>query len=257
MKNYAGEYLHYLPWYDKENIHFLDMARVIEILFRILEKKMGVVERNFLIDSAIEVLPMWQRDLNLQIDESLSIQKKREIIQAYLHYLHKQTTEEVVQDLCKSFRTEDSLPFIEKAEAVDTYKVVMQLKGQGHHNCSDLMDMLKKVMPAHLSMVIEYLLATLLKIQTQYGVYNYPIIYCGEEICGDVPFRQYEVDPILVDLKAKTGNYTAPNKVHYTGEGYSAGQINDDGSIEEVYMQDFSSEDVYNFSGLDEGGSNA
>lgn len=116
---------------------------------------------------------------------------------------------------------------------------------------------LREIIPANLSMLIEYLLITLLKIQTQHGVYNYPLIYCGEETCGDVPFRQYEVEPIIVDLKAKTGNYTAPNKVHYIGEGYGAGQINDDGSIEEVYMQDFSSEDIYNFSGLDEGGSNA
>lgn len=160
MKNYAGEYIYHLPWYDKENITFIDMARVIELSYRFLERQLEVVERNLFIDTAIEALPIFQRDLGLQISSEVPLEQRRKIIRGYLHYLHEQTTEEVVRELCKSFENVTSDIDIEKALAIDTYNVNVNYTFDHKVDYKSLDTLLRKILPAHLSYIMNIIAKT-------------------------------------------------------------------------------------------------
>lgn len=247
-ENWGGEYLYYLPWYDQENIHFLDIARVLELMFRLLESQLEIIERNLFIDTAIEALPIFQRDLGLRIDDSLPLEKKRSIIKEYLKYLHQQTTEKVVQDLCRSFDTRGvKFRIFKNHEKTDTYRLVMYISSGGDHSQHDLTKLLEKVLPAHHDFILELVYQLLLVLENYIFDYNYPIYFCGEETCGDVPYRYREVDVILESFKVVHGTNRSEKDVYFTSEGHHTGTINsqDDGQI--FYIQDLKSRKIFDF----------
>ncbi|WP_455256657.1 hypothetical protein [Peptoniphilus asaccharolyticus] len=149
--NYKEAFLHYLPWYDKRNLTMIDLAEALNLSFNFLESEIGVISRNLFIDTALEALPIFQRDLGIKIDDD---KDKRSAIQGYLHYLHQQTTEKVVQDLIKSYSTKNSIVELVKQEQIDTYKFIIKSEIGENRNTKDLVSVLKKVLPAHLAFSI-------------------------------------------------------------------------------------------------------
>ena len=247
MKNYAGEYIYHLPWYDKENITFIDMARVIELSYRFLEKQLEVVERNLFIDTAIEALPIFQRDLGLQISSEVPLEQRRKIIQGYLHYLHEQTTEVVVLELMRSYVNEHDAVDIKKTDEQDVYEVTLVYRNTTVHNEGDLIDTLEKVLPSHLAFTFRLLIEIDLALETRLGDYNYPIHLCGLYDTGTIPRIRWEGQATNIDVNLDTAIDDAKNYKPLAGERHTATQLNNDKVTDTINMTSFGSDNVYSF----------
>lgn len=186
---YGGLYYHYLPWYDKENIIFLDIARVLELVFRALQDQLAIVEKNLYLDTAMEALSIYQRDLGLSISPGSTEEERRKIIGGYLHYLHQQTTEAVVHDLVSSFCADPSYTELVKDKEVDTYKIALEIAFASRLDAAALVSTLDKVLPAHLAYFLKIVMRcvhTLTLKSADFKAY-FPVIYCGERRCGTIP----------------------------------------------------------------------
>lgn len=218
IKDYKGAKLYYLPWYDKENTTFIDLARVIDLAFRVLQEKIDIVDRNLFIDTALEALPIFQRDLGLQISEEVSIEQKRKIIQGYLHYLHEQTTEEVVRELCKSYGNMSVVFDIEKADEVDTYNILMRFRNGNTNNIVDLLDMLSKVLPAHLDYILRILMSVRLIYQDKLKSYETKFWMTNQIPSGRVPTQSYRGIKSRYTLRMGSSGRISDNKPYKTNE---------------------------------------
>lgn len=246
---YAGLYYHYLPWYDRENITFLDIARTLDLVFRLLQDELSIVDRNLYLDTAVEALSIYQRDLGLSIADGASIEERRKIIQGYLHYLHTQTTEQVVHDLVSSFCADKSLVDIIKQEVIDTYKIRMEIAYSSRVDVPALIKTLDKIMPAHLAYYLEIVMRCLFLItaETKSANLPYPQFLCGEHACGTIPDDRHMGRAFKTSIGFTTAINQGKDYYGYTNDGYRAGELRGDGSEEILYIQDFSRSDAYEF----------
>lgn len=246
-RNYAGEYLYYLPWYDQENILFIDIARCVDLIFRLLGDKLSIIERNLFLDTVVEIIPILTRDLGLTLPKDITVEQKRDLIQSYLHYLHKQTTEQVVQDLLNGYTSQKSLAALEKGQDQDTYKIFLgALDDKENFRLDLIVGMLKKVLPAHLAFSLEVGMIKDLRLTTYYGDFTFSSYLCGEELCGDIPW-EIKADNKVYTIKAETGVYHGHNDYPMPGDYHYAGEVYDDKVDETIFMQDFDSKDTYSF----------
>ncbi|MDY6045246.1 MAG: hypothetical protein SPI65_06710 [Peptoniphilus sp.] len=226
---YAGLYYHYLPWYDRENITFLDIARTLDLVFRLLQDELSTVDRNLYLDTAVEALSIYQRDLGLDIANGASVEERRKIIQGYLHYLHTQTTEQVVRDFCKSFEDKDTVIDIQKDEDIDTYLIIAEMYEDSRHSPTDLINLLFKILPAHLYLKFRAILKHFLTLVDSHTNWFSPLYKTGTELwhSGQI-YNQASMGELMQEEIILDSNTQIPEQhVYVTNEIYTGEVAND------------------------------
>lgn len=154
------------------------------------------------------------------------------------------TTEEIVLEICQS------LGFPAKYEQkYREYGFLLDLYVNGDLDMDNLVRELMEVTPAHLWIDINISLARAMKLQTRSGDSSFLMYLCGENLCGDVPYRYAQIQPYYAGMKVKTETYDARNYYGRTGDGSRSGQLRDYEDDKYIYVQDFESEDKIDFGG--------
>ena len=154
------------------------------------------------------------------------------------------TTEEVVLEICQS------LGFPAKYEQkYREYGFLLDLYVNGDLDMDNLVRELMEVTPAHLWIDINMTFARVMKLQTRSGDSSFLMYLCGENLCGDVPYRYAQIQPYYAGMRAKTETYDARNYYGRTGDSYRSGQLRDYEDDKYIYVQDFESENKIDFGG--------
>lgn len=148
--DYKDAMVDYLPWYDKENEIIVNVCRSLELAFRDLDKKFDFVYSNLFLDTAVDMVPLFIKKLGLKVSEGASIKDKRNLIQAYMHYLHQQTTEKIVAEMVEGTINGDVEAEINKAKEVDVFNLYIKVRSMVTNNLDDVNKMLRKILPSHL-----------------------------------------------------------------------------------------------------------
>lgn len=153
--NFFEMLMDYLPWYDKINDTFINLCRVLDIAFRILEEQSARVQRNLNLDTAIELLPYFEKRLGIRTNPNLSYKQRRRQIQAVLKAMHSQTNEEVVKNLCSDFSNNNAGVEIYKTEQPYVFEIRFVENGLPN-NLDEFERILGIVMPADLDWKFTY-----------------------------------------------------------------------------------------------------
>lgn len=148
--DYKDAMVDYLPWYDKENELIVNVCRCLELAFRDLDKKYDFVYSNLFLDTAVDMLPMFIKKLGLKVSDGASIDDKRGLIQAYMHYLHQQTTEKIVEEMVEGTINGDVKAEISRDKEVDVFNLDIKVRSMVNNNLDDVEKMLRKILPSHL-----------------------------------------------------------------------------------------------------------
>ncbi|WP_195444675.1 putative phage tail protein [Peptoniphilus harei] len=105
---------------------------------------------------------------------------------------------------------------------------------------------LREIIPANLGISIKYGFVSSLVLRTQYGDHVNPQYLCGEEKCGDIPW-EIKADNRVFNLRVRTENYNSKNYYALPSDELPTGLEFEDLIDETIFIQDFSSKDIYEF----------
>lgn len=166
--DYKDAMVDYLPWYDKENEVIVNVCRCLELAFRDLDKKYDFIYSNLFLDTTVDMLPMFIKKLGLKVSDGASIDDKRGLIQAYMHYLHQQTTEKIVAEMVEGTINGDVEAELSKDKEVDVFNLDIKVRSMVTNNLEDVEKMLKKILPSHLWIKTQVAVLTDVKIATAF-----------------------------------------------------------------------------------------
>lgn len=162
--DYKDAMVDYLPWYDKENEIIVNVCRCLELAFRDLDKKYDFIYSNLFLDTAVDMLPLFMKKLGLKVSDGASIEDKRNLIQAYMHYLHQQTTEKIVAEMVEGTINGDVEAEISRDKEVDVFNLYIKVRSMVNNNLDDVEKMLRKILPSHLWIKTQLAVVTDLKL---------------------------------------------------------------------------------------------
>lgn len=156
-RDYYAEMINYLPLYERKSKVFNEILIADDREFRNNEQKLQVVERNIFLDTAIESLPIHERDLNIESVKSLRYDQRREQISSRYRAAFDQTTEETIKAVASAYSNGDVE--VNKTETAGVYEI----KFVGIRGVPDNMAGLKKaldiIIPAHLGLTYVFTFA--------------------------------------------------------------------------------------------------
>lgn len=219
FKEYKEAMLSYLPWYDKENEIIINVCRCLELAFRDLDRKYDFVYSNLFLDTAVEMLPLYIKKLGLKVGDDVSIEDKRQYIQAYMHYLHQQTTKKIVAEMVAGRLNGENIVNIEKDIEVDVYQIFMQVSLLKEQNIDDVYYLLRKIMPAHLDFILNLLISNNLILIESTRSFVSPFYMVGTNLykSGQIFRHQYVGRHITENVNL--GNKGAISKSRYRHVG--------------------------------------
>ena len=153
--NFFEMLIYFLPWYDKINPTFINLCKVIDISFRYMEEQVAGVERNLNLDTAIEMLPYFEKRLGIRTIPDISYKQRRRQVQAVLNLMHKQTDEETIKELCSAFSNNNAGAEIYKTENPYVFEIRFVANGLPN-NLEEFERMLRINMPADLDWKFTY-----------------------------------------------------------------------------------------------------
>lgn len=149
-RDYLSKMNSYLPLYERKSEVYKETLTAYDREFRGLEQDLSVVERNIFLDTAIEALPTYERDLGIETLKSLRYDQRREQISSRSRAAFDQTTEETIKSVAAAYSNGEVE--VNKTDIVG----VFQVKFVGTRGVPDNLDGLKKaldiVIPAHLGL---------------------------------------------------------------------------------------------------------
>lgn len=153
--NFFEMLIYFLPWYDKINPTFINLCRVLDVSYRYMEEQVARVERNLNLDTAIEMLPYFEKRLGIRTNDDISYSQRRRQIQAVLSLMHKQTDEETIKELCRAFSNNDAGVEVLKTDNPYVYEIRFVSNGLPN-NLDEFERMLRINMPADLDWKFTY-----------------------------------------------------------------------------------------------------
>lgn len=102
-RDYLTDMLKYLPLYERTSIVFREVLQAYDHELRKTEQQLEVVERNMFISKAIEMLPIYERDIGLENTANLNYQQRREQIISRHIAAFGQTVEETIKAVATAF----------------------------------------------------------------------------------------------------------------------------------------------------------
>lgn len=242
---YYDAMMDYLPWYDKNNTTFINFLKALNVSFLYIDEEGSKVARNLDLDTAVEMLDLYERRLDIKTDKSQSYKQRRDKIQAIINLMHLQTTKISVEKLIQAFANTDFDVKIGKTDEIDVLEINF-VANNLTSSLKELWEILRKVMPAHLMFGVNLIFIKNLKMRTQYGDHVNPQYLCGEEKCGDIPW-EIKADNKVFNLGIRTENYNSKNYYTLPSDDVPAGIEFEDLIDETIFIQDFTSKDIYEF----------
>lgn len=153
--NFYARMMDYLPWYDKINLTFQDVLRVIDIALRYIEERNEKVYRNLFLDTSIEMLSLYEKRLGIETNINLSYKQRRRQIQARRIAAFEQTTEETIKEICSAFSSNNAGVEVNETEIDGVYDIKFISNGLPN-NMKELDKTLSIMFPAHLMWEYSY-----------------------------------------------------------------------------------------------------
>ena len=107
-------------------------------------------------------------------------------------------------------------------------------------------EIVQRIKAAGVRIYFDFIAASNLILKTQYGDHVNPQYLCGEEKCGDIPW-EIKADNKVFKLRVRTENYNSKNYYALPSNELPTGLEFEDLIDETVFIQDFSSKDIYEF----------
>lgn len=156
-RDYYSNMVNCLPLYERKSRMFNDILLSYDYEFRTLEQRLVVTERNLYIDTAVESLPIHERDLNIRILPHLTYDQRREQIESRYRAAFDQTTEETIKEVAAAYSNGEVE--VNETATVGIYEIKFTGKGVPD-NIEGLRQVLEVIMPAHLGFEFAYTYAT-------------------------------------------------------------------------------------------------
>ncbi|MEQ6855307.1 putative phage tail protein [Lysinibacillus capsici] len=147
-KDYFSDMMKYLPLYERKSNVFRMLITTDDRELRNTEQQLEIVKRNIFIDTAIEALPIYERDLGIENPAGLNYAQRREQVIARNIASFEQTTEETIKRIAAAFSNGEveinktSVPGIYEIKFVGTKGIPNNIEG--------LKGAIDIVAPAHL-----------------------------------------------------------------------------------------------------------
>lgn len=148
--DYKAEMLQYLPIYERKSGVINETLKAYDREFRNEEQRLEVAERNLFLDTAIESLPIAERDLGIKTNTKLRYDQRREQISSRYRASFDQTTEDTIKSVASAYSNGEVE--VDKTDTPGVY----QIKFVGVRGIPNNMEGLKKaidiIIPAHLEL---------------------------------------------------------------------------------------------------------
>ncbi|UPW82717.1 putative phage tail protein [Lysinibacillus sp. Ag94] len=153
-QDYLTDMIKYLPLYERKSTVFRTVLTADDREFRNTEQQLEIVNRNMFIDTAIEALPIYERDLGIKSIGTLRYDQRREQITSRNRASFDQTTKETIKSVAAAYSNGDvevnptKTPGIYEIKFVGTKGIPDNLNG--------LMQAIEIIVPAHLQFDYAY-----------------------------------------------------------------------------------------------------
>lgn len=153
-RDYKAEMLKYLPVYERKSGIFNEVLSAYDREFRNVEQRLEVAERNIFLDTAIESLPIFERDLGIRTVNSLRYDQRREQVSSRFRAAFDQTTEETIKLVASAYSNGE-------VEVIRTdMPGLFEIKFVGTRGTPNNMEGLKQaleiIIPAHLGVTYTF-----------------------------------------------------------------------------------------------------
>ncbi|MCG3089122.1 putative phage tail protein [Sporosarcina cyprini] len=157
-RDYKSEMIKYLPLYERKSTVFNEILNSYDREFRNTEQRLTLTKRNLFLDTAIESLPIFERDLGIGTVNTLRYDQRREQISSRYRAAFDQTTEETIKSVAAAYSNGEVE--INKSELAGVYEIKFTGTRGIPNNMAGLEKALDIIFPAHLGWVFNYTFAT-------------------------------------------------------------------------------------------------
>lgn len=219
--DYKDAMVDYLPWYDEENEIIVNVCKCLELAFRDLDKKYDFIYSNLFLDTAVDMLPMFIKKLGLKVSDGASIDDKRGLIQAYMHYLHQQTTEKIVAEMVEGTLNGENKVEILKNIEQDVYDIYMKVSLLNKQNIDMVDKLLRKILPAHLDFILSLLIENKIILIESTKTYLNPFYMTGSKLykTGQIYDYQHRGVKMVERVNLGDGGQAKTTRYRQAGEG--------------------------------------
>lgn len=153
-RDYKTDMIKMLPKYEKKSTVFNEILTAYDREFRNVEQRLEVAKRNIFIDTAVEALPIYERDLGIESINTLDYQQRREQIFARNRASFDQTTEETIKEVAAAYSNGEVE--LNTTQTVGVYEIKFVGSVGIPNNIEGLKKALDVIFPAHLGLTYNY-----------------------------------------------------------------------------------------------------
>lgn len=146
-RDYRSEMLKMLPTYERKSGVFKQILTAYDREFRNNEQNLEIIERNMFLRSAIETLGLYEKELGIELNPSLTHNQRREQIAARSRAVFDQTTTDTIEQVAAAYGNGE----IEIASTTTPGVYEIRFIGIGvPDNFSGFKEAMDVIVPAHL-----------------------------------------------------------------------------------------------------------
>lgn len=153
-RDYFTVMLNYLPKYERKSKPFIEIIKAYDKEFRRLEQDTEIVNRNMFLDTAIERLNIYERDLAIESINDLDYRQRREQVGSRNRASFEQTTEETIKNVASGYSNGEVQ--VNATDTVGLYEIKFIGSRGVPDNLKGLKDALDIIIPAHLGLTYTY-----------------------------------------------------------------------------------------------------
>lgn len=153
-RDYKSAMLEYLPWYERKSVVFDEILNAYDKEFRRVEQSLDVVDRNMLLDTAIEMLHIYEKDLGIQTRKDLKYDQRREQISSRYIASFDQTTEDTIKAVAQAYSNGEVE--VNPTDVDGMYEIKFIGTKGIPSNIEGLKEALDIVIPAHLGLTYTF-----------------------------------------------------------------------------------------------------
>ncbi|WP_342510602.1 putative phage tail protein [Sporosarcina sp. FSL K6-1522] len=153
-RDYKSEMNKYLPLYERKSGVFNEALTAYDREFRNAEQRLEVTERNIFLDTAIESLPLSERDLGIETVKNLRYDQRREQIYSRYRASFDQTTEETIKSVASAYSNGEV--DVRKTDVPGVFEIKFIGTKGIPNNIVGLKNALDIVIPAHLGVTYTF-----------------------------------------------------------------------------------------------------
>lgn len=153
-KDYLSDMMKYLPLYERKSNVFRTILTTDDRELRNTEQQLEIVNRNIFIDTAIEALQIYERDLGIKPNSTLRYDQRREQISSRNRASFDQTTEGTIKAVAAAYSNGEVE--INTTNTPGVYEIKFTGTKGIPDNLDGLMQAIEIIVPAHLEFGYAY-----------------------------------------------------------------------------------------------------